>query len=76
MTTVGIDSGHQDIALWYVIRGDRSQAYTLDPREFGEGRWWGIDNDMIPMTDPHFGRFLAKLKSTLLLRGSNLQRVE
>ncbi|MFQ6326159.1 NUDIX hydrolase [Nocardia sp. CWNU-33] len=64
-TTVGTHSGHQDVSLWYLIRGDRSREYALDPREFSEGRWWDIDTFAIPDPDPHFPRFLAKLESAL-----------
>ncbi|WP_406276875.1 NUDIX domain-containing protein [Nocardia sp. NBC_00881] len=64
-TTVGIDSGHQDVSAWYVIRGDRSREYALDPTEFAEGRWWDIDQHGLPETDPHFKRFLTKLDTQL-----------
>jgi 8-oxo-dGTP pyrophosphatase MutT (NUDIX family) len=64
-TTVGATSGHEDVSLWYLIRGDRTCEYALDPSEFSEGRWWDIDTDIIPDPDPHFPRFLAKLDSAL-----------
>jgi 8-oxo-dGTP pyrophosphatase MutT (NUDIX family) len=64
-TTVGMDSGHQDVSLWYVIRGDRSREYTLDPGEFSESRWCAIDDFALPDTDPHLPRFLDKLRPTL-----------
>ncbi|MEU7140790.1 NUDIX domain-containing protein [Nocardia sp. NPDC046473] len=63
-TTRGPDS-HDDVSLWYLIRGTRSQHYPLDPREFSAERWWDIDTFAIPDGDPHFGRFLAKLDSVL-----------
>ncbi|MEU0505112.1 NUDIX domain-containing protein [Nocardia sp. NPDC005998] len=65
-TTVGIDSGHEDVSLWYVIRGDRTRGYTLDPGEFSESRWWEIDTFDRTDADPHFARFLAKLEPLLL----------
>lgn len=64
-TTVGMDSGHEDVSLWYLIRGTRSHTYTLDPREFSTEHWWDIDRFAIPESDPHFGRFLGKLESAL-----------
>jgi 8-oxo-dGTP diphosphatase len=64
-TTVGRDDGHVDISLWYVIRGDRSREYALDPTEFDGGRWWDIDPYGLPESDPHFGRFLRKLDAAL-----------
>ncbi|MEV6139289.1 NUDIX domain-containing protein [Nocardia sp. NPDC051990] len=63
--TVGTDSGHQDVSLWYVIRGDRTREYTLDPIEFGEARWWEIDTFDRTDADPHFARFLTKLEPPL-----------
>lgn len=60
--TIGNETSHTDISLWYVIRGDRHRDYALDPREFDGGRWWDIDPHCIPESDPHLGRFLAKLR--------------
>ncbi|WP_225728739.1 MULTISPECIES: NUDIX hydrolase [unclassified Nocardia] len=65
-TTVGIDAGHEDVSLWYVVRGDRTREYRLDPREFDDGRWWDIDRFAVPESDPHFGRFLGKLEAAIL----------
>ncbi|MFI9505415.1 NUDIX domain-containing protein [Nocardia sp. NPDC052566] len=64
-TTVGTHAGHEDVSLWYVIRGHRSRAYALAPAEFGDSRWWDIDHFAVPQSDPHFARFLAKLDSVL-----------
>lgn len=64
-TTIGIDAGHQDVSLWYVIRGDRTRCYRLDPAEFTTSRWWDIDRYALPESDPHFPRFLTKLESAL-----------
>ncbi|WP_433663337.1 NUDIX hydrolase [Nocardia sp. CA-128927] len=63
-TTNGMDS-HDDVSLWYLVRGTRSQRYTLDAREFSAEHWWDIDRFAIPDSDPHFGRFLAKLDCAL-----------
>ena len=63
-TTLG-DDPHVDISLWYTIRGNRAREYTLDADEFDGGRWWDIDHHAIPESDPHFGRFLAKLDTAL-----------
>ncbi|MFF3224576.1 NUDIX hydrolase [Nocardia suismassiliense] len=62
--TVGLDS-HDDVSLWYLVRGTHSQHYPLDRREFSTERWWDIDTFALPDTDPHFGRFLAKLNAAL-----------
>lgn len=47
--------------LWYVIRGDRTRDYPLDPTEFDGGQWWDLDPDRLPATDPHLPRFILKL---------------
>ncbi|WP_067823734.1 NUDIX domain-containing protein [Nocardia inohanensis] len=60
-TTVGKTAGHVDVSLWYVIRGDRRREYALDPVEFDGGRWWDLEPDGLPMTDPHMSRFVRKL---------------
>ncbi|WP_069165832.1 NUDIX hydrolase [Nocardia altamirensis] len=56
---------HEDVSLWYLIRGSRTQLYTLDPGEFSAERWWDIDRYAVPESDPHFARFLTKLESAL-----------
>lgn len=63
-TTNGTDS-HEDVSLWYLIRGARTHPYTLDPREFSAEHWWDIDKFALPDSDPHFPRFLAKLDNAL-----------
>ncbi|WP_327144988.1 NUDIX hydrolase [Nocardia sp. NBC_01327] len=64
-TTVGIGACHEDVSLWYVIRGDRTHPYRLDSREFSDQRWWGIDDFSTSDTDPHLPRFLTKLLAAL-----------
>ncbi|WP_281874703.1 NUDIX hydrolase [Nocardia sputorum] len=63
-TTVGSDP-HEDVSLWYVIRGDRTHDHALDPGEFDGERWWDIAGAVLPHTDPHLGRFLTKLDGAL-----------
>ncbi|MFE3056742.1 NUDIX domain-containing protein [Nocardia sp. NPDC059239] len=60
-TTVGQAAGHIDVSLWYVIRGERTRDYPLDPTEFDGGQWWDLDPDGLPATDPHLPRFILKL---------------
>lgn len=59
---------HRDVSLWYVIRGHHAHPFALDPREFAGGRWWAIDRDAIPDSDPHMSRFLTKLRTALASR--------
>ena len=62
--TVGIDSGHTDVSLWYVLPCDRDQALVVDAVEFRGVRWWSRD-DLVAADpgrfDPHFSRFLRKI---------------
>ncbi|GCE37851.1 NTP pyrophosphohydrolases including oxidative damage repair enzymes [Rhodococcus wratislaviensis] len=65
-TTVGVDNGHVDVSLWYVVAAHRDTEFTLDPDEFRDGRWWTVDEilDTDPRRfDPHFPRFIHKLRS-------------
>ncbi|MEU2040688.1 NUDIX hydrolase [Nocardia niwae] len=63
-TTAGPDA-HEDVSLWYVIRGDRTRRHALDPREFDGERWCDVAGFALPGTDPHLGRFLTKLDGAL-----------
>ncbi|AVT41921.1 NUDIX hydrolase [Plantactinospora sp. BB1] len=63
--TVGIDAGHTDVSLWFVLRLDRQHPLTPDSGEFREARWWSPAElrDADPARfDPHFIRFCAKLQ--------------
>ncbi|WP_067540703.1 NUDIX domain-containing protein [Nocardia crassostreae] len=64
-TTVGATAGHIDVSLWYVVRGERSREYPLDPVEFESGQWWDLDPYGFPATDPHLSRFVRKLDGVL-----------
>jgi 8-oxo-dGTP pyrophosphatase MutT (NUDIX family) len=62
--TVGIDSGHTDVSLWYVLPCGRDQQLVPDQGEFHRVRWWGRDelSEADPKRfDPHFFRFLRKI---------------
>lgn len=71
-TTVGIDGGHEDVSLWYVLVADRRTQFTLDRGEFHGSRWWRIDEvaGADPARfDPHFPRFLTKLRRARAVGG-------
>ncbi|MBL7256366.1 NUDIX hydrolase [Paractinoplanes lichenicola] len=62
--TVGIDSGHTDVSLWYVLPCERSRALVVDEGEFHGVRWWSRDELAAAdpaRFDPHFTRFLKKI---------------
>lgn len=62
-TTVGLTAGHTDVSLWYVVHASRAQPLSFDEEEFAAVRWFGFDEVPLERSDPHLGRFLAKLRS-------------
>ena len=62
--TVGIDSGHTDVSLWFTASIGRSARLSPDDGEFAGVRWW-TRADLAAadpaLFDPHLGRFVAKL---------------
>jgi 8-oxo-dGTP pyrophosphatase MutT (NUDIX family) len=61
--TVGRAAGHTDVSLWYVVRADRSRPLEFNEQEFRTVRWFRFSAVPLERTDPHMGRFLAKLGS-------------
>jgi 8-oxo-dGTP diphosphatase len=59
--TVGLTAGHVDVSLWYVLRGDRRIVLHWDPAEFNAVCWFHRSAVPLERSDPHMGRFLAKL---------------
>jgi 8-oxo-dGTP diphosphatase len=66
-TTVGLAAGHVDVSLWYVVAVDRSQSIQFDHQEFSGVKWFGYSDLPLHRSDPHLGRFLAKLTSSTRL---------
>jgi hypothetical protein len=61
--TVGVDHGHTDVSLWFLLRGQRGMAMTLDVTEFRSAQWWTpgeIAEAASGVLDPHYQRFAAK----------------
>jgi 8-oxo-dGTP diphosphatase len=61
-TTVGLTSGHMDVSLWYVVTAPRNQRIRYDSREFAGVSWFAFSEVPLQRSDPHLGRFLAKLQ--------------
>ncbi|MEU4163879.1 NUDIX domain-containing protein [Actinoplanes sp. NPDC026670] len=62
--TVGMDSGHVDVSLWYTVEIPRDQPLKPDTGEFHSVRWWSRDEIVKSdpaRFDPHLSRFLKKL---------------
>lgn len=63
--TVGNIAQHTDVSLWYLLKGDPSQALDFDPSEFHQIRWFGIDEIPFEKSDPHMKRFIQKMSRLL-----------
>ncbi len=59
--TVGLTAGHTDVSLWYVVRAKKSQVMRFDASEFNGVRWFAFAEVPLERSDPHMGRFIAKL---------------
>ena len=67
--TVGLTAGHIDVSLWYVVRVKREQSLNYDEGEFLGVRWFPFSQVPLERSDPHMGRFIAKLGSSLSIKG-------
>jgi len=60
--TVGIDSGHTDVSLWFPLRLRSAERLHIDRGEFRSMRWWSPDEiraEDPAKFDPALGRFIA-----------------
>jgi len=60
----GVDGGHTDVSLWFVLVGRRDMELRPDPDEFHGVRWWAPAElrDAHPAAfDPNLFRFLSKV---------------
>ena len=63
--TVGVDSGHDDVSLWYVLKADSTRTPWFDENEFNALAWFGFDEIPFERSDPHLRRFMNKLYTKL-----------
>jgi 8-oxo-dGTP pyrophosphatase MutT (NUDIX family) len=63
--TIGIDAGHDDMSLWYLLAGDSERHAWFDPNEFNGLRWFGFADIPFDRSDPHMARFMNKLQTRL-----------
>jgi 8-oxo-dGTP diphosphatase len=63
-STVGATPGHIDVSLWYVVRASRDSCIRFDAGEFHSVQWFAFNDVPLQRSDPHLGRFLAKLQRT------------
>lgn len=62
--TVGLTSGHTDVSLWYVVKGDESAPLEFDREEFNEVRWFPFSDLPVERCEPHLKRFMVKIRRT------------
>ena len=60
-TTQGLQPGHIDVSLWYILKGNAQHNYAYDTQEFQTIHWFGLDEIPYDKTDPHMKRFIQKL---------------
>lgn len=62
--TVGNETSHTDVSLWFAFATTSDTPLQPDPDEFVDTRWWPIDavaHRSGTRFDPHLPRFLAKI---------------
>jgi 8-oxo-dGTP diphosphatase len=72
-TTVGLTAGHVDVSLWYVVHAQRGQKIRFDETEFNAVKWFEFGQVPLHRSDPHLGRFIAKLDSTPTIHSPHAQ---
>ena len=59
--TVGLTSGHTDVSLWYVVKGERTTTLVFDKNEFSDVCWFPFSQVPLQRSEPHLKRFLDKV---------------
>ncbi len=72
--TVGQTSGHTDVSLWYVLKGNSYNPIDYEKEEFKGVHWFSFDELPYDRSDPHLGRFIEKLKQELAVNHTALTR--
>ena len=63
-TTGGLTPGHDDVSLWYLVKGDVHEFINFDNTEFKDIEWYTFDEilELDPIIfDRHLHRFTRKL---------------
>ena len=72
--TGGVDHGHTDVSLWFVLSRHREMPLVAHTDEFTELRWWRPAEILAAASttlDPHYERFLTKLGLHRYFAGSS-----
>jgi len=52
---------HEDVCLWYALKGDATILPEYDRREYRTMRWFGFSDAPFDDTDPNLERFVGKV---------------
>ncbi len=61
--TVGLTPGHNDVNLWYVIKGESNNHLNVDPHEFSAFKWFKFEEIPYECSDLFMRRFIGKMKT-------------
>jgi len=67
--TVGIDSGHTDVSLWFVFHSDSLSRPQFDDAEFKSLEWYELGSIPFARSHPDMQRFVDKLKRPWCVSG-------
>ena len=56
---------HEDISLWYPLRGHVGRVPDYDPSEYSDMRWFALAHLPLAQSDPQLHRFVTKVFSAL-----------
>ena len=63
---------HDDVSLWYALKGDATRIPDYDRREYRTMRWFRFEDAPFDDTDPHLERFLDKMATNFHAVGGHL----
>ncbi len=61
--TVGLTAGHEDVSIWYALKGNRESELSYDTSEFHAVKWFHKNDVPFARADKQMARFLSKLYS-------------
>ncbi len=63
--TVGLTPGHNDVNLWYVVKGKSKIDLEVDKNEFSEFKWFSFDEIPYENADTFMRRFIHKMRTLI-----------
>lgn len=59
--TVGNETKHTDVSLWYLLQGNKRDLIKSDSEEFHQIQWFPSNDVPYTRSDPHMRRFVEKM---------------